>query len=1184
MQRNILSGSEFLLYNINDEPVAYSKNCAISINQSLTDVTTKNSDSWSEFMVGLKDWSIEFEGLVSYGEGFSSNYFLDKYQKKEPFFIKFGVVQDAFTHAFYGEVYIESINQSGEIGEIATFSGNLKGVGNLSFTDEGTPEQSGYLKTETDPVFRGSPAFSISDTDKLKWNESNSKIVQEIQFVSSGSTTTLKMKFRDGSIYSAPFENINSIDLSGYYTKGEADTKIATAQVAADTANTLLYNIGNDSKLTPNEKVNLLKEWQIIQDEKPKLVEQALLYGVETLNYDISFIDLDEYLEPLLISMESTTDIWGYELRDTFRAYYEQKVLLLKALSEASKLYTDDEIKNIKIGNRNYHLNGAKSVLIYKNQNQILQTGNYPSNTTLAISFMAKANGSSKLLHIEFEGGTGADFITTSDWKRYDCILNNAGLKIFNARLVDSSLISISTEVESQILIDQLGFPYRFPIIYNTSNSNLPTYNFPYKFPMSFNSSFEEGIELKNIMIVEGNKSVDFYPAPEDFYGSIALAKEQATEAANQYAVAQRLLAEINSKAYADGIVTDLEQINIDLAESNLLAAKQYADVVSLNAKVLANAYADGKIDDIEVKIIDSSNSNILASKAYSDSQDLLTQQYAKAYADGIVDATEEALLQNATNNLASAKAYSDAQDLVTKTLSNAYTDGKISIEEQRRIDAVEASLVAAKAYNDAQIEASAIIVKAYADGVIDNVEAALIENANNNLAAAKAYSDSQDLVTKTLANSYADNKITAEEQARITAVQDSLNAAKAYTEAQRVLSETIVKAYADGVVDAEEARAIADAQAKLNAAKAYADQKALDLKTEIITVVDQSIVSKANEIIASTTNQINVANTATLQTAANDAEAKATIAKNAAIASSNSYTQAQRTLTETTAAAYVDGKVTAEEQARINQAANNLQAAKDDSTNKSNAAAAYGIAAQNLHNALVGNLKSLAYLDVVEVSKLGSTIVSGGYIKTSLLDANYIKSDIINSTYINTLNLTATNIVATTGKIGSWDISTYGLTDTTGSAYILSSVPYSGGGKTEAAIGLTAASSSNPDTPSLGSTYYASRFLSTSVRGGGFNTAIYAEAAGSLSSTAARLIGDTAVDATGSIFLRSGNLILNAGTNIIVNGTLQGQTGIVRLGSNINNRYTGFRIVNGLIIEFGNYPSTLASVDFPNR
>jgi hypothetical protein len=104
MQRNILQGSEFLLYNIDNIPVAYSTNCVLKINQNLSDVTHKDSENWSEYMVGLKDWSIDFDGLVSYGDGFTSSFFLSKYQNSEPFFIKFGVQQENFVHAFYGEV------------------------------------------------------------------------------------------------------------------------------------------------------------------------------------------------------------------------------------------------------------------------------------------------------------------------------------------------------------------------------------------------------------------------------------------------------------------------------------------------------------------------------------------------------------------------------------------------------------------------------------------------------------------------------------------------------------------------------------------------------------------------------------------------------------------------------------------------------------------------------------------------------------------------------------------------------------------------------------------------------------------------------------------------------------------------------------------------------------------------
>lgn len=1068
MQRNILQGSEFLLYNIDNEPVAYSTNCVLKINQNLSDVTHKDSDSWSEFMVGLKNWSIDFDGLVSYGTGFNTSFFLYKYQSSEPFFIKFGVVQEGFTHAFTGEVNIESIEQTADDGEVVSYSGTLKGIGNLSFQDEGTPEQSGYIKVESDPVFRGSPAYGITETDKENWNEANSKIVNELDFSNDGELTTLKIKFKDGTSYSSSFKPIvGTVDLSGYYTKGQSDAKILTAQVAADTANSMLTDIASDSKLSPAEKINVLKEWEIISDEKPKIVNQAAIFGVDTLEYDLAYIELDEYLEPLLDSMITTHTIAGYDFRAYFRNYYDQKILILKAIAEASKNYTDEEIEALTIGTRNYHLNGDRTITVFQTENQTLQNGNYPINAEMAISFLATSLDGANRLFLEFDNSDFKEFTISGDWIRYTAILHTTDNPILYARIGESSSVL------------------------NIGRSSV-SMGFPYSFPSAFGAKITSGVQMKNIMIVQGNKpSKDFVPAPEDFSAQINKAKNDAATAAKTYTDLQQELAEINLKAYADGIVDAEEARAIADAELKLAAARNYADAQALNAKILANAYADGKLDEIEIKLIDASDTNILAAKAYTDAQTALSETNAKAYADGIVDATEAALIQNAQNNLDAAKAYSDQQDLYTKTLADAYID----------------------------------------------------------------------------------QKITAEEQARLNAVQASLTAAKAYTEAQRVLSETITKSYADGVVDAEEARAIADATAKMSEAKKHATDTANALKGELKDYVDTSIVAKANEIIASTTNAINVANTATLQAAKNDAESKVEIARLAAISASNSYTTAQRIAAETTAAVYADGIVTAEEQARLTQAANNLQAAKEDATSKANTAAQYGIAAQNLHNALIGNLKSLAYTDVVEVSKLGSTVVQGGYLKTSLLDANYIKSGIITADYINSLQITANNITATTGTIGTWSITSKGLKDTTGSAYILSQVPHAVGGKTEVGIGLSATSSNNPDTPNLGSEYFAGKFYSTSVRNNGFNTGIYAEASGgSLLNTAIRAKGDIALEANGSINLVSGSLNLAAGTSVNTNGKI-GITTTVRLQMydpiSGSSRSYNMEINNGLITGF---------------
>lgn len=51
MVRNIFEGLEFLLYDIDNNPIALSTNCALKVKQNLTDVPTKDSQNWTENVV-----------------------------------------------------------------------------------------------------------------------------------------------------------------------------------------------------------------------------------------------------------------------------------------------------------------------------------------------------------------------------------------------------------------------------------------------------------------------------------------------------------------------------------------------------------------------------------------------------------------------------------------------------------------------------------------------------------------------------------------------------------------------------------------------------------------------------------------------------------------------------------------------------------------------------------------------------------------------------------------------------------------------------------------------------------------------------------------------------------------------------------------------------------------------------
>lgn len=77
----------------------------------------------------------------------------------------------------------------------------------------------------------------------------------------------------------------------------------------------------------------------------------------------------------------------------------------------------------------------------------------------------------------------------------------------------------------------------------------------------------------------------------------------------------------------------------------------------------------------------------------------------------------------------------------------------------------------------------------------------------------------------------------------------------------------------------------------------------------------------------------------------------------------------------------------------------------------------------------LRNSLKDMAYQDMVTLAKLDSTIIDGGHIKTSLIDANAIVTGALVADRISTTDITTGRLHVTSGaKIGEWDVTATGL------------------------------------------------------------------------------------------------------------------------------------------------------------
>lgn len=147
------------------------------------------------------------------------------------------------------------------------------------------------------------------------------------------------------------------------YTPAPEDLRQEFEQIESNVniANEMLADIASDNKLTPSEKQLLKKEYDIILAEKPQLQAQANVYGVSTINYTNSYNNLVIYTNPLLVNLNSTTDIVGAVLRSTFATYFTAKINLLKAVTD--KINNDITVVNQAVINAQTTANTAQNLI-----------------------------------------------------------------------------------------------------------------------------------------------------------------------------------------------------------------------------------------------------------------------------------------------------------------------------------------------------------------------------------------------------------------------------------------------------------------------------------------------------------------------------------------------------------------------------------------------------------------------------------------------------------------------------------------------------------------------------------------------------------------------------------------------------------------------------------------------------
>lgn len=132
------------------------------------------------------------------------------------------------------------------------------------------------------------------------------------------------------------------------------------AKLAADTANSRLDEFADDGVITSIEKFILKKEIDTINSEYQIYLNKAATYGLTNTtaynNYIAGYNNLIQGTTDyhLFDDMYSSSYVDKLGFNSNFTYYYTARANLDKAISDASKTYTD----NLKIGGKNYIRNG----------------------------------------------------------------------------------------------------------------------------------------------------------------------------------------------------------------------------------------------------------------------------------------------------------------------------------------------------------------------------------------------------------------------------------------------------------------------------------------------------------------------------------------------------------------------------------------------------------------------------------------------------------------------------------------------------------------------------------------------------------------------------------------------------------------------------------------------------------
>ena len=126
----LVNGTNLVLYvldGVTNKAFGHSRSFTLNVEANPIDATSRASGGWSEFIMGSRSFTLDFEGLVDYADEINVEWLESAIENKTKFLVKF-TDNLAGSLVYNGYVYISSMTIDSPTEDVVTYSGTLQGT------------------------------------------------------------------------------------------------------------------------------------------------------------------------------------------------------------------------------------------------------------------------------------------------------------------------------------------------------------------------------------------------------------------------------------------------------------------------------------------------------------------------------------------------------------------------------------------------------------------------------------------------------------------------------------------------------------------------------------------------------------------------------------------------------------------------------------------------------------------------------------------------------------------------------------------------------------------------------------------------------------------------------------------------------------------------------------------------